>query len=243
MHAPQRIETPGRFAAAIAALLWIACAAPPPPPPAPEPAPAAAMDLSRVGRLGVLHFSAVGETALEPAARRDFLAAVRAAQPGAALVELGAVSRVLESVGRKALDAEAIRAIGRKHGVSALLVGELWADTIDPVEFMQRARSGAGEVEIEGTLSARIFETRQGAQIWSASALGKQPITRVRVNAWGSKSVDAGHLQQVRLELLEDLVAQATVDFEPAPPLPLAGSEPARQPAVLPVPAKAAGRD
>ena len=36
---------------------------------------------------------------------------------------------------------------------------------------------------------------------------------------------------------------QICVDFEPAPPLPLAGSEPARQPAVLPVPAKAAGRD
>ena len=239
MHRSTRIDAPRLLAAAVTALLWAACAAPPPPP-APAPVPVAAMDLSRVGRVGVLHFSSVGETALEPLARRDFLAAVRAAQPGAALVELGATSGVLESVGRTALDAEAIRAIGRKHGVAALLVGELWADTIDPVEFMQRARSGAAAVEIEGTLSARIFETRQGTQIWSANALGRQPITRVRVNAWGSKSVDAKHLDEVRGRLVNGLVAQATADFEPVAPAPLAEATPLPRSATQPGPAKAA---
>jgi len=240
VHRSTRIDSPRLLAAAVAALLWAACAAPPPPPPAPAPVPVAAMELSRVGRVGVLHFSSVGETALEPLARRDFLAAVRAAQPGAALVELGAASGVLESVGRKELDAAAIRAIGRRHGVAALLVGELWADTIDPVEFMQRARSTPGAVELEGTLSARIFETRQGAEIWRASALGKQPITRVRVNAWGSKSVDAKHLDEVRGQLVNGLVARATADFEPVAPAPLAEAAPLPRSAPHPGPAKAA---
>lgn len=242
MHASTRIETPARCAAAIAALLWIACAAAPPPP-APAPVPVAVVDLSRIGSLGVLHFTSVGETALEPLARREFLAAVRSLQPGARLVELGAASAVLGGVGRKDVDAAALRAIGRKHGVDAVLVAELWADTIDPVEYMQRARSGPGTVELEGTLSARIFETEQGVAIWSTSALGRKPIDPSRVNAWGSKSVDLSQLEKVRSALVQDLVAQATADFEPTVRAPLAGAGSTQRPAAPPVPAKAAGRD
>jgi hypothetical protein len=173
------------------------------------------MDLSRVGKLGVLDFSSVGETALEPTARREFLAAVRAVQPAAALLELGAPERVLRSIGRTSLDAEAIRAIGVRYGLDALLVADFWADTIDPVEFMQRARSANGNVVIEGSLSAQIFETQQGTRIWSTSATGRAPITRVRVNAWGSESVEARHLDEVRQGLVDGLVEQATADFQP----------------------------
>lgn len=244
MHRSTRIETPGRFAVAVAvaAALWVACATAPPPP-APEPVPVAVVDLSRIGSLGVLHFSSVGETALEPLARREFLAAVRSLQPNARLVELGAANAVLGGVGSKTVDATAIRAIGRKHGVDAVLVAELWADTIDPVEYMQRARSTPGTVELEGTLSARIFETRRGMAIWSTSALGRKPIDPSRVNAWGSKSVDLSQLERVRAALVQDLVAQATADFEPIVPAPLAGAGSTQRPAALPVPAKAAGRD
>ena len=224
-------------------MLWAGCAAPPPPPPAPAPVPVAVVDLSRIGRLGVLHFTSVGETALEPLARREFLAAVRSLQPNARLIELGTAAGVLEDVGRKNVDAATIRAIGSKHGVEAVLVGELWADTIDPVEYMQRARSAPSTVELEGTLSARIFETRQGLAIWSTNALGRKPINPARINAWGSKSVDLSHLEKVRAALVQDLVAQATVDFKPAPPGSLAGPAASQRPAALPVPAKATGRD
>jgi hypothetical protein len=230
-HRATRIAATRLLATAIAAALGVACASPPPPA-APAPTPVAALELARVGRVGVLHFSAVGETALEPRARRDFLAAVRAAQPEAVLVDLGAAG------GR--LDASAIRAIGHRHGVDAVLVGELWADTIDPVEFMQRARARTGPVEIEGTLSARLYDARDGAEIWSTSALGSQPITRVRVDAWGSKSVDAKHLDEVRSRLVESLVAQSTADFRRGTTAPLAGGA---APAPSPAPAKAAGRD
>jgi hypothetical protein len=198
------------------------------------------MELSRIGRLGVLEFSSVGETALEPLARREFLAAVRRLQPRAVLVELGPLDLPLGAV----LDAAAIRAIGRARGVDAVLAGSLWADTIDPVEFMQRARASTEPVAIEGTLSARIYDARDGREIWRADAQERQPITRVRVNAWGSKSVDARHLDEVRERLVQGLVAQATADFEPVAP-PLAGpAQPAQpRPAARTAPAKPAGRD
>ena len=240
MHRSTRTVAPRWLAAAIAAALWAGCAAPPPPPP-PAPVPVAAVDLSRIGRLGVVHFNSVGETALEPLARREFLAAVRSLQPSASLVELGAAAGLLKAVGRKSIDAATIRAIGQKHGVDAVLVGELWADTIDPVEYMQRARSAPSTVELEGTLSAQIFEARQGTKIWSTSTLGRKPINPARVNAWGSKSVDLGDLEKVRAALVQDLVAQATADFRPVLPESLAGA--GARPAALPVPAKATARD
>jgi hypothetical protein len=201
------------FAAALAAALAAACAAPPASPPA--PVPVAVVDLARVGKLGVLDFAAVGETRLEPEARRAFLAAVRAVQPAAAIVELGPPERVLRMVERERLDADAIRAIGRRYGLDALLVSDFWADTIDPLEFMQRARATGGPIELEGSLAAQIFETREGTRLWSTSATGREPVTRVRLSAWGMKSVESRHLDEVRQQLVDGLVERATADFEP----------------------------
>jgi len=218
---PSRRQALRRLAAALAAALVAACATPAAPPPA--PAPTALLDLGRVGALGVLDFTAQGDPALEPLARQQFLATLRAAQPGATVRELGAAAQVLASVGGAVLDADTVRAIGQRYQLDALLVAELRADEMDPYLFMRQARSAAGAVEIGGALAARIFATRDGATIWTTSASGRQPITRVQVNAWGIKSVDAGHLQEVRLALVKDLVAQATADFRPHAPGPIAG--------------------
>src|SRR5262249_45454673 len=156
-------------------------------------------------------------------ARREFLGRVLAAQPGVRLVELGAPARVLESVGGLSFDPDTIRAIGAKYQLDALLVAELRADPMDPYLFIRKARTAAGPVEIAGALEARIFDTRQGEAVWSTSASGSRPITRVMVNAWGLKSVEPGHLQEVRTLLVKDLVAQATADFRKTAPSPLAG--------------------
>jgi hypothetical protein len=89
----------------------------------------------------------------------------------------------------------------------------------------------------------RIFETRSGAMLWTTSASSHKPITRVKVSAWGVKSVDAEHIEAVRLELVQELVARVTADFKPVPRESLAGGGAAQPPAALPVPAKGAGRD
>ena len=202
-----------RLAAAVAVALSAACSSPPPPAPAAEAVPA--LDLRHAGAVGVLDFSALGEPGLAPVARDQFLAAVRAAQPGATLRALGAPAQVLASVGATSLDAAALQAIGQRYQLGAVLVAEVRSDEMDPYLFMRQARAATSAVEIGGLLSAQIFETRTGTAIWSTSATGRQPITRVQVNAWGIKSVDAAHLQEVRLALVKGLVTQATADFRP----------------------------
>lgn len=208
-------------AAALAAALAAACAAPPPPPP--EPVPVAVVDLAEVGRVGILDFRAEGETALEPAARAAFRAALEKLQPGAELVELGPARSVLGRADTARVDAAAIRAIGRSAGVDAVLVGELEAERIDPLEFMKRVRSTAGDVEIAGSLRAKLYETREGAEIWRTRAFARKPIAPVRIDAWGSKTVDARQIERVQSALVKDLVAQATADFEPRLPSSVAG--------------------
>lgn len=213
-----------RIVAALAAALAFACATPPPLPPPPAPKPVAAFDLSRVGKLGVLPFAAVGDVSLEPVARRSFISAVREAQPGSPIVELRGEEPAT------ALSAAAVRALGRKHGVDAVLVGQFWTDAINPVQFMRRARKSQENLGLEGTLAVQIFETQNGTAIWSANAAGQRPITRVRIDAWGQKSVDASHLYSVRIALVDDLVAQAADDFRPRLPGNLADA-PAPAPA------------
>jgi hypothetical protein len=205
-------------AAALAAALAFACAAPPLPPPPPAPTPVPALDLSSVGKLGVLPFSAVGETELEPLARRALVAAIRKAQPRAQVVELRSEAPPAT------VDAAAIRALGRAHGVDAVLVGQFWADAIDPVEFIRRARATDTDVDLEGTLSAQIFETRNGTTLWSSNALGRRTITGVRTNAWGMETVDSAYLRGLRVRLVEELVAQASADFVPRLPGAIAGT-------------------
>jgi hypothetical protein len=205
-------------AAALAAALAYACAKPPPPPPPPAPVPVPAVDLSSLGRLGVLPFAAVGETELEPLARRGLVAAIRRAQPRAQVIELRSEAPV------GAIDAAGVRALGRAHGVDAVLVGQFWADAIDPVEFVRRARAASNEVELEGTLSTQLFETRNGTALWSSNALGRRPITQVRVNAWGMETVDSAYLRGLRMRLVEELVEQTSADFVPRLPGALAGA-------------------
>ena len=53
-------------------------------------------------------------------------------QPGTPVVELGDQKRVLATLSRDALDVEAIRAIGEKYGVDALVVGVVQAEKVQP---------------------------------------------------------------------------------------------------------------
>jgi hypothetical protein len=173
------------------------------------------MDLSRVGTLGMLDFTARGEGALAPVARQQFLTTLQSAQPGTPVLELGAPPRVLADVGRSAIDPETVRAIGKKHGIDALLVGELRTAEMKPSVSMRDLSSLRASMEIEGALDARIYETRSGATIWTTTAAGRVPVAKMAVSSWGDASLKADQMEQARLTLVRDLVEQATSDFQP----------------------------
>jgi len=213
---PPRVPPAPRARLAVAAALaaaLVGCSHRPPPPP-PVLAPPL-VELSRLGALGMIEFGANGSGDLAPLASREFLASLQAAQPGTPVLELGDRERVLAAVGAAGIDPETIRAIGRKYHLDAILVGELTTEEVRPRVSMQQLDSFSATAEIEGVLSARIFETGRGATLWTTNAKTRAPLAHVAMSPFAMPDFDAREPEQVRTRLVRELVARATDDFQP----------------------------
>jgi len=172
------------------------------------------VDLARWGTLGMIEFSAFEAPSLGPLASREFLAALQSAQPGTPVIELGDERRVLAERGADALGPDAIRAIGERHRVDALVVGRLAAQpSVPSLAFDSSAFWASASAELEGTLDARIFDTRTGATVWSTAARASEPLARVDISSNGVSGLGASSAQDANLRLVRSLVARATADF------------------------------
>lgn len=173
------------------------------------------LDLSNFGTLGLIEFASAPTSDLGPAASREFLSNLQAAQPGVPVLELGPQGAVLGAVGRPALDIETVQAIGKRFGVDALLVGVLDAKEVSPkfsVESGARLSAGA---DIEGSLSARLLDTTTGATLWTTATHGRQSVARVDVSREGLSGIGGRDPQGARAILVQDLVTRATADLWP----------------------------
>lgn len=172
------------------------------------------VDLARWGTLGMIEFAASDPPGLGPLASREFLAALQSAQPGTPVVELGDERRVLAERGVAALDPDAIRAIGERHRVDALIVGRLESKPSAPsVAFDSGARWLSASAALAGTLDARILDTRTGATVWSSAARADEPLGRVDISSTGVSGLGASPAQEASHRLVRSLVARATADF------------------------------
>ncbi len=173
------------------------------------------VQLSELGTLGMIDFTAVGAEGLAPLASQRFLASLQAAQPGAAVLELGPRERVLAAVGGAGIDPETIRAIGEKYHLDAILVGEVRTQEIKPRVSIRELSTFSASAEMEGMLSARIFETERGATLWTTSAETRAPLAHVEMAPWGASDFDTNEPEQVRVAIVRELVERATADFQP----------------------------
>ena len=191
---------------ALAALLSLACASKVLVPPR--------VDLGGFGTLGMIDFASQGSPELGRLAGQEFLASVQSAQPGVPVLELGERDRVLGSVQRDSLDPEAIRALGERYGVDAILAGELDAEEVKPnLSLDSVVRSLRMSAEVEGSLRARIFDTNSGATLWTNSARARETVARADVSGTGLPRVGATDPDDARQRLVRRLVAGVTADF------------------------------
>lgn len=166
------------------------------------------VDLASFGNLALVEFSATGGERLGMLASREFLAAMQAAQPGTPVLELGAERRLLSGA---SLDLQAVRALGEKYGVDAIVVGSLDAHNVKPnVSFDSAVRWVTASAELEGILSARIVDTRTGATLWSSGARAKKQVAHIDLS---SGTVAGTGVDDARQELIETLVGTTTADF------------------------------
>jgi hypothetical protein len=174
------------------------------------------MDLKSYGMLGIVEFASNANSAINARATREFLSHVHSAQPGTRIVELGSREAALAAVGARQLDADALRRIGEKYGVEAIVLGEIaYSEPRTDVKITDLSKlEGGVRTEVRGDISAKLVETRTGASVWSSSAWARRQVGRVNVSADQGVS---GTLRNSdpREEMLPALVSNLTQDLRP----------------------------
>ncbi len=173
------------------------------------------VDMSAFQTTGIIEFAAHGaDAAASQDATRQFQETVQGAQPGTRFIELGTRAHVLDAVGAKQLDPEALKKIGVKYGVAAVFLGDISYSEpkvdiaiIDPLRLQ-----GAIKAEVKGDISSKLIETSTGASVWSSSAWAKRQLGSVRVSAEGGVSGRVGQ-SNPHQEMIPDMVYHLTHDF------------------------------
>jgi hypothetical protein len=174
------------------------------------------MDLKSYGMLGIVEFASNANSAINARATREFLSHVHSAQPGTRIVELGSREAALAAVGARQLDADALRRIGEKYGVEAIVLGEIaYSEPRTDVKITDLSKlEGGVRTEVRGDISAKLVETRTGASVWSSSAWARRQVGHVNVSTDQGVS---GTLRNSdpREEMLPALVSHLTQDLRP----------------------------
>jgi hypothetical protein len=176
------------------------------------------MDLRGYGTVGMIEFASNHEENLHEEASREFLTALQDAQPGVPVLELGSERQVLRSLPAEGLDPGTIRAIGEKYQVDVCLFGVLETKEAKPkVSIGSTMESLSASAEVEASLTAKLFDTRSGATLWSTSARGKETLGSLSVSPReGLPEVGVSHSDDALDRLVHSLVATATRDFRPS---------------------------
>ena len=171
------------------------------------------MDMKAYETTGIIEFASNADANINQYATQQFQQQLQSAQPGTRLIELGARESVLAAVGAKQLDADAIKKIGQKYGVTAIFHGTItYAEPTTDIRVTDLTKlQGGVKAEIKGDIFGRLFETTTGASIWSSSAWARRPLG-------GVVSKDQGVSVAIknsnpRYQMVPTLVFHLTNDF------------------------------
>jgi hypothetical protein len=141
------------------------------------------------------------------------LRAIQEAQPGTPVIELGTMSQVLGTIGRGELDLEAVKLLGTKYGIGAVIAGKLDVQKVKPaIQIGALLQNMTVSAYVEATLLARILETKSGATVWSNSAQGRENVASVNIMK-GDTWFDAKEPEKAYGSLVNHLVRVVTEDF------------------------------
>jgi hypothetical protein len=166
------------------------------------------------GTVGMVTFDAVPADKLAQYTTQRFISTIQAAQPGVRFIELGPARELLRSVGRERLDAETIQLIGRRHKVASLMAGNYEISDAKPrVTVDSSAVRASASVHID--MTARLWDTRDGATVWTRSRSGDWQVAGLRIEAGQLPSVSVSDPEERYGDFIRQLVRGITEDFRP----------------------------
>jgi hypothetical protein len=172
------------------------------------------VDLKAFSTIGLIEFDAQPPGELGPDATQKFLGNLQAAQPGVRVLELGSRDKVLYEVGMTDLDSLAVRAIGEKYGVEAVLSGSVELSEIQPdVRISSDLSALTAQVKIGGKMSGKLWESANGATIWTNSSWGSWSVAKINLAEGGTGSFSYRNPSEKRNQILMSLVRALNGDF------------------------------
>jgi hypothetical protein len=173
------------------------------------------IDLTQYELIGVIEFDADKEGELGPLATRRFMEWARRDQGTVRILNLGSPDQLLRSVGRSQWDAEAYKAVGRKHGVRTILTGHVTVSDIRPdIDLSTTLRSGRVSAKVRAELDVELFETETGASLWNSSSWAITTLGQISVFGGKNFSFDATDPDAAYGKLVNLLADHATRDFQ-----------------------------
>ncbi|MDH3216187.1 MAG: hypothetical protein OEN01_07840 [Candidatus Krumholzibacteria bacterium] len=172
------------------------------------------IDLQTYRAIGMIEFDSNAEDGLQQFVSQKFVETLQSSQPGIRILDLGSEEKVLEEIQHQRFDYQAIRAVGERYGVDAVIIGNLEVTDIKPkVDVSTLLMSMSARADVEAALTARLFDAVSGATIWTNSARGKQTVAQLGLTSKGPIYFDASDPDNAYGKLIGGLVYRTTHDF------------------------------
>jgi hypothetical protein len=172
------------------------------------------VDLTQHEMLGIIEFSSSVKGELGPLTTKRFTEMARRDQGMVRVLGLPSTGKVLHTIGIGSMGPEAIRALGREHGVRTVVLGELTVSDVKPdLQIGAGLRSGTLSGRVDATLAVEMLETETGASIWNTSARATHTVGHISVFRGGDFIFDAEDPEAAYGPLVDSLVTQVTRDF------------------------------
>ena len=174
------------------------------------------MELSTYPSIGVIEFVSPQSGTIGADATRKFIANIHSAQPGVRILELGSQAKILQDVGHAEMDFRAIRAIGQKYGVAAVLTGTVELTEPRPtvnISTNLSSLSAKAKAKVDGRMSAKLWETDSGASSWSNNSWGNWTVGGISLSSNGNVSAGYHYSQEKQEQILMSLVNALNGDF------------------------------
>lgn len=155
--------------------------------------------------------------ALQRDATRKLIASLQHSQPGVRLLELGSERRQLARLGKSRLDAAAVKAVCREHGVDALISSQLEIAPLQPsLKFGDALSSLSARATVNATLTAGLYELPSGASLWSDVVSGKWTLAGFNMSETALDNLRIDDPQETYRSMISELIDAVTQSFRPS---------------------------
>lgn len=172
------------------------------------------VDLTTLERIGVVEFRSPDRDDLGRLATQRFADSARRDQGLVRMLDLGPEGTVLGTVGYAQWEPAAYQALGSRHDVRTILIGELTLSPVRPsVSVAPDLASGSLSMQVRATLTVRLVEAESGASLWSRTASATSSVGNLDVFSGEDVRIAAGDPEAAYGALVNNLVGQVTDDF------------------------------